>query len=106
VLGSAALFVLGMPTAYPTVMNVTAPRPFSEGYRPSGDFAGLSWVVFPASMTDEQVMDWWDDYGRIATGLSFEGYRASGAGQSFAYRATIRRTNTRVLVTQFSGLDV
>ena len=76
-----------------------------EGLKRTSDIGGISWAVFPSSMADEDIREWWDAYGRIATGLSFDGHYG-GAGEFFCHPAVIRRTATRVLVTQFAGLDV
>jgi hypothetical protein len=66
-------------------------------FKAFGDGAGLSWGVFPVTMNDGEILQAFCD--------DPDGYY-SGVGQTFARRACLRRTATRVLVTQFHGLDI
>lgn len=69
------------------------------GYKPLGDDGGIRWLVLlpdeTACMSDLDLISnlGWVPYYR-------------GPGYEFARRAFVRRTNTRVLVTQFVGRDV
>jgi hypothetical protein len=89
----------------PTPEPITAISSIHEGYKRTSDTGGYTWATFAPCWADEDIRDWWDAYGRLATGLEFDGF-TGGPGQAFAYPAVIRRTATRTLVTQFSGLDV
>lgn len=71
-----------------------------KGIKDFGDGAGVAWFLFPATKTDDEIREQLE-----AEGLAFDGYTGH-PGQSFARAACIRRTSTRVLVTQFGGLDI
>lgn len=62
------------------------------------EYDSTSWrnvVIFPAAMTDEEAL--W------ASGMT---PYYSGVGRGFASRPHVRRSRTRVLVSQRGGLDV
>ena len=73
-----------------------------QGFRSSGpgEPSGRSWAVFPPTWSDEDVREEWSGV------MDPDGWSAGCAGHSFAYPLAIRRTSTRVLAVQFSGLDV
>lgn len=54
------------------------------------------WAVFPASVSDDEAVE----------RLGWESYRASVPGGSYAHPAYVRRSRSRVLVTQDGGLDI
>lgn len=69
-----------------------------RGMRVSPDGTGYtySWAVFPATTTDAEAF----------AALSYPFPYSGGAGQSFAFPATFRRSVSRLLVVQISGLDI
>jgi hypothetical protein len=69
---------------------------YRQGIKHTGDAGGISWALYRPEISDDAIRAAWGE---------FEGYD-SGPGRQFARRACIRRTATRVLVTQFAGLDV
>jgi hypothetical protein len=78
---------------------------FREGFKTLSETSGISWRVYPSTWSDAEIRDDWEAYGRVATGLTWEGFQ-SGPGRAFAHHAAISRQGSRALVTQFSGLDV
>ena len=54
---------------------------------------GIHWAVFDVNITNEQIESEYPSFYR-------------GPGQSFAHSVFIRRSKTRVLVTQHFGWDV
>jgi hypothetical protein len=72
-------------------------KPVAEGTKHFGDGeAWLRWAVFPASVADEVAR------GHFPIPNGFW----AGPGQGFAKKASVRRSRTRVLVTQLGGLDI
>ncbi len=72
--------------------------PIATGYKstdPDLGSSGIQWALFPASVTDDEALE----------ELGWESY-SSGAGGSFGWSPTVRRTGTRLLVSQHVGLDV
>jgi hypothetical protein len=72
-------------------------RPVAEGAKHFGDGeAWIRWAVFPPTVDDD-----------VAKGHFFapNGFW-DGPGRGFARSASVRRTRTRVLVTQSGGLDI
>jgi len=55
----------------------------------------INWIVFPATMTDEEAAQ--------ASGLCIE---SGDAGQYFAHTPMLWRAGSRILITQFAGIDV
>jgi hypothetical protein len=66
----------------------------TAGHKSLSDESGIDWQVYPPAMSDEDVLSDWDS--------AFNG----GPGRSFTNSPCLRRTGTRVLVTQFIGLDI
>jgi hypothetical protein len=67
---------------------------FQHGYKTIDDACAIEWWLFPANIRNPlAVVDFPDG-----------AYR--GPGQTFSDRAHVRRTRTRVLVTQRTGLDI
>lgn len=65
-------------------------------YKDHGEGFGVSWQVYPADTTIEQIeADGWELGGR-----------SGGPGRPFTSTVSVRRTKTRVLVLQPCGIDV
>ena len=68
-----------------------------SGFKPFGDVfdGGIAWLVLePTDASDEDILDAVDMY---------PSYR--GPGQPFCKEAYIKRSTSRILVTQMQGMD-
>jgi hypothetical protein len=65
-------------------------------YSPDGTGYTYSWAVFPATTTDEAAF----------AALGYPSEHNGGPGQPFAFPATFRRSVSRLLVVQISGMDI
>lgn len=69
-------------------------------FKALSDASGIIWKVYPPEVTEDEISEDFDVEGHpIASAYDC-------AGRQFSYGACIRRTATRTLVTQWTGLDV
>tara|TARA_Y100000593_G_C4058064_1_gene213030 strand:+ start:67 stop:435 length:369 start_codon:yes stop_codon:yes gene_type:complete len=81
-----------------------------NGYKEIGnnnDY-GISWYVFPASLTDDQITDRLINLNIVehSDRGQFDTYDWDCSGSELVSAPTIKRTKTRVLVTQSHTLDI
>ena len=68
----------------------------TEGFRDTGEGSFISWCLLePTKETDTEILD----------ELDMDSYY-SGPGGAFGHAPCVWRTSTRILVTQFCGLDI
>lgn len=63
-------------------------------FKRTSDISGIAWKTYPKNTDVSACLD--EDFP----------VQIAHPGQPFALRACIRRTKTRILITQFVGLDV
>lgn len=82
-----------------TMNNITASgvRDPNRGTDWEGESWDLWWVLEPTNTSDDELVN-------TLPGIRPEG--GGGAGSAFHRRPAVRRTRTRVLVTQSGGLDI
>lgn len=66
-------------------------------YKVLGDGAAVVWKAYPAGTTRHDIQD---------SGDFVAPHCAEYGGQSFAHKVRLRSTATRVLATQFVGIDI
>lgn len=72
------------------------------GYRDYDGTSWMNWVLMPASVSED---DMWD-IAFEAAGIEREGFSHFVPGQRVAHGAHVHFSRTRILITQYAGLDV
>lgn len=66
------------------------------------------WLLPPTGWTDDQILSKLERQGEMQdrNGWRCHTHQGDCCGRWFGYKAKVRRTKTRTLVTQYVGLDI